>query len=220
MPNQVTRWALALGLTLCPALGHAQQQRHQHDHAGQPPPAATLGEVHFAVGCTPEAQAAFDEGMKLQHSFWYQAAGEAFREVRRRDPGCTMAHWGEALSLLTNPYSPPSQANLRQARALLEEARRLGARSEREAAYVEALSVLYAGDDLAQHRTRLAAYRDAMARLHARFPTTRRRPSSMRSPSASPPRPPTRPMRTSSAGRRSWSGSGGASPTTRASSTT
>jgi hypothetical protein len=68
--------------------------------------ARDAGRVHFPVQCSPEAQAAFDEGMKLQHSFWYQAAGAAFQQVRQRDPGCTMAHWGEALILLTNPVQP------------------------------------------------------------------------------------------------------------------
>ncbi|MDF3015768.1 MAG: hypothetical protein K0R44_993, partial [Thermomicrobiales bacterium] len=50
------------------------------------------------------------------------------------------------------------------------EARGLGARSERESAYVEALSIVFAGDDLAQHRARLGAYREAMESLTARFP--------------------------------------------------
>jgi hypothetical protein len=149
--------------------GRSQQHDH-HANAGALPTPAALGRVHFPVQCSPEAQAAFDEGIKLQHSFWYQAAGEAFRQVRARDSGCTMAHWGEALSLLTNPYSPPASANLRQGRALLDEAKRLGARNEREAAYIESLSLVFAADDLAQHRARLGAFRDAMARLHARFP--------------------------------------------------
>ncbi len=75
----VGRWALALGFALSPvAPGLAQQlaQQHGHDHAhgGAPPAPATLGKVHFPVSCTPEAQAAFDEAMKLQHSFWYEAA--------------------------------------------------------------------------------------------------------------------------------------------------
>jgi hypothetical protein len=160
---------LAGCLAFAPLSAGSQQHDH-HAHTGAAPAPAALGRVHFPVQCSPEAQTAFDEGMKLQHSFWYQAAGAAFQQVRQRDPGCTMAHWGEALSLLTNPYSPPAPANLRQGRALLEEARRLGARNEREAAYVEALSLVFAGDDVAQHRARLGAYRDAMARLHARFP--------------------------------------------------
>ncbi|WP_207537630.1 hypothetical protein [Sabulicella rubraurantiaca] len=164
--SAVARALIAAGLVVTPLAVRAQQ--HDHSHAGSQ--AAVLGRVHFPVQCSPEAQAAFDEGMKLQHSFWYQAAGQAFQQARQRDPGCTMTHWGEALSLLTNPYSPPSPANLRQGRALLEEAKRLGARNEREAAYVDALSLVFAGDDVAQHRARLGAYRDAMGQLHARFP--------------------------------------------------
>ncbi len=82
MPQRpaVGRWALSLGLTLCPAIGQAQQ--HQHQHTGTAPAPATLGEVNFPVGCTPEAQAAFQDGMKLQHSFWYQAADQAFRQAQ------------------------------------------------------------------------------------------------------------------------------------------
>ncbi|MBR0641565.1 hypothetical protein [Plastoroseomonas hellenica] len=160
--------ACALLLTLTPHAARSQGTGHagHADHA----PAAVLGRVSFPVACDAQAQATFDRGMLLQHSFWYQASGEAFREARRADPGCTMTHWGEALSLLTNPYSPPTPANLRAGRALLEEAQRLGPRNAREAAYVEALALVFAGDDLAQHRTRLAAYRDAMAQLHQRYP--------------------------------------------------
>lgn len=139
----------------------------------QPSPHRVLGTINFPVTCSPTAQADFNHGMLLQHSFWYQVAGEAFRQVRRADTGCTMAYWGEALTLLTNPYSPPSQQNIRQGRALLAEATRLGARSPREAEYIAALSGVFASDDVAGHRARLAAYRDAMGRLQERFPDDR-----------------------------------------------
>jgi len=168
--NNVARFCvstcLAFALTLAAGPALAQGQ-HSHDYAAG---SRALGQVNFPVACNPAAQEAFNRGMLLQHSFWYEAASEAFRAARQADPSCTMTHWGEALSLLTNPYSPPTAANLRQARSILEEARRLGGRTEREGAYVEAMSELYAGEDLAGHRARLAAYRDAMARFHQRFP--------------------------------------------------
>lgn len=138
--------------------------------AATPPPHRTLGTVNFPVTCSPAAQAEFNHAMLLQHSFWYQVARESFRQVRQQDPACTMSYWGEALTLLTNPYSPPPPQNLRQGRELLEEATRLGAPSPREAAYVEALALVFAGDNLPGHRARLMAYRDAMGRLHERFP--------------------------------------------------
>ena len=168
MPAKTTFWALALGFVLCPTWGQAQQH---HSHAqGTSPDAATLGEVHFPVSCTPEAQAAFDAAMKLQHSFWYQAAGEAFRRVRERDPTCVMAYWGEAMALLVNPFTVTTAANLRQGRAALAEARRIGPRSEREAGFIAALSELYGNEDPATHRTRLERYEQAMSQLYERFP--------------------------------------------------
>src|SRR5918995_233796 len=157
----VGRWALALGLSLCPFPGQTQQH-HDHTHGGTPPAPATLGQVHFPVSCTPEAQSAFDEAMKLQHSFWYEAAAQAFRRVRERDPDCAMAYWGEAMALLVNPFVVTSAANLRQGRALLAEAKRIGAKSEREAGFIDALGEWYGDEDPATHRARVMRYEQAM----------------------------------------------------------
>ena len=63
-------WRICLPLLL----GFATPASAADEHAGHP----VLGTVHFPVTCTPEAQQAFDEAMKLQHSFWYQAAHDAF----------------------------------------------------------------------------------------------------------------------------------------------
>ncbi len=169
-----------IGHTLRPALAFASllliaapAAAAQDDHAGHHGAGAghrVLGEVHFPVTCSPEAQARFDQAMLLQHSFWYQQAAAAFRSVREADPGCTMAHWGEALTRLLNPFNAPNARDLEAGQALLAEARRLGARSEREAGYISALSKAFAGTDVPGHRARLQRYEAAMADLHARFP--------------------------------------------------
>jgi hypothetical protein len=136
------------------------------EHAGH----AVLGTVHFPVTCTPEAQEAFDEAMKLQHSFWYQAAHDSFSEVLQRDPECVMAYWGMAMTKLANPFSPPPEQNLADGWAALEQGRQIGAKSEREAGYIEALSAFYRDADTKDHRARVVAYEEAMAQLHARYP--------------------------------------------------
>jgi tetratricopeptide (TPR) repeat protein len=166
----IRRWALALGLAFSPAFAQAQQARHDHSHGGTPPPPAALGALNFPVSCTPEAQAAFDDAMKLQHSFWYQAADEAHRRVLERDPSCVMAYWGGALALLRNPFSPPPSDALPQGRALLEQAQRIGAKTEREAGFIGALMVLFAADDMPGHRARVVQYAQAMEALSRRFP--------------------------------------------------
>lgn len=164
------RLALLGGIALAPSVGFAQNQMQHDDHAHAGSLPAQLGQVHFPVTCTPEAQAAFNDAMKLQHSFWYQAADEAFAGVLRHDPSCAMALWGRALTRLVNPFTPPTTANLRQGRAHLEEARRIGTKSEREAGLVDALLVLFASDDVPGHRARVGQYAQAMERLHQRFP--------------------------------------------------
>ena len=164
------RLAVLGGIALAPTVGYAQSQHDGHAPAGTPPAPAALGEVHFPTTCSPEAQARFDRAMLLQHSFWYQQAAHAFRNVREADPGCTMAHWGEAMTRLLNPFNAPTAQDLQAGQALLAEARRLGARSEREAGYIGALSELFAGTDVPGHRARLQRYEAAMAALHARFP--------------------------------------------------
>ena len=168
MPTKNIAWAVAAGLSLCSGVAHAQQ--HHTAPSGAGPSADVLGQIHFPVSCTPDAQAAFDQAMKLQHSFWYQAAGEAFRRVRERDPTCVMAYWGEAMALLVNPFTVTTAANLQKGRALLEEARRIGAKSEREAGFIAALSELYSDEDPATHRSRVERYEQAMKRLYERFP--------------------------------------------------
>ncbi|WP_157986080.1 hypothetical protein [Teichococcus vastitatis] len=162
------RWVLAFGLALFQS--PAQAQQHIHGHAAPPPAASTLGSVHFPVTCSPDAQVAFDEAMKLQHSFWYEAAGAAFRRVRERDPGCVMALWGEAMALLVNPFTVTTVANLRQGRAVLAEAQQISAKSERERGFITALAELYGNEDPDQHRARLERYEQAMGQLYARFP--------------------------------------------------
>jgi hypothetical protein len=150
---------ILLGLVTAPASAADEHAEH-----------AVLGTVHFPVTCTTEAQQAFDEAMKLQHSFAYQAAHDTFAEVLRRDPECAMAYWGIAMTLLTNPFSPPPAQNLAEGWAALEQARQLGAKSQREADYIAALSEFYRDADTKDHRARVLAYEEAMAQLHARYP--------------------------------------------------
>ena len=151
--------ACLLSLT-APAL--AQTQGHDHQHP-------VLGKVSFPVTCTPEAQVAFNEAMKLQHSFWYQASHTAFSDVLKRDPQCVMAYWGIGLSMLNNPFSPPGPKNLADGWAALEQAQKVGAKTQREGDYIAALSEFYRDHDKKDHRTRVVAYEKAMEGLHTRY---------------------------------------------------
>jgi Tfp pilus assembly protein PilF len=129
-----------------------------------------LGNVHFATSCNEVAQRRFDRAMRYQHSFWYRESKELFESVLQADPDCGIAYWGIALSLWNNPHNPPPAPNLAPALAAIEKAKSVGAKSERESDFINALSVLYTDYDKVDYRTRLQAYLKAMEALAAKYP--------------------------------------------------
>jgi hypothetical protein len=130
-----------------------------------------LGKVHFETSCTPEAAAAIDRAMLYQHSFWYRASQREFNKALKADPGCGIAYWGIALSLLWNPHTAPPVKNLADGAAALAKGQEVGARSERERDYIVALSSMYADYQTVDHRTRVLKYMKAMEQLAARYPS-------------------------------------------------
>jgi Tetratricopeptide repeat len=129
-----------------------------------------LGAVHFETSCTPEAQALFDRAMLYQHSFWYRASQRVFEDVLKADPACGIAYWGIALSLLWNPHVAPPPKNLAEGAAMLAKAKSVGAKTQRERDYLDALGAMYADYDKVDHRTRMQAYAKAMEQLAGRYP--------------------------------------------------
>jgi hypothetical protein len=130
----------------------------------------TLGKVHFETSCTPDAAAAFDRGMLYQHSFWYRASQRSFEAALKADPGCGIAYWGIALSLLWNPHAAPPAKNLADGVAAISKGNEVGARTERERDYLTALSAMYADYDKLDHRTRVLNYVKAMEQLALKYP--------------------------------------------------
>lgn len=129
-----------------------------------------LGTVHFQTSCNEAAQRRFDRAMRYQHSFWYAHSKELFEEVLKADPECGIAYWGIALSLLYNPLNPPPTPNLPLGLAAIQKGQAVGAKSQRERDYVDALSVMYVDFEKASHRERVQAYLKKMEALAARYP--------------------------------------------------
>ena len=138
---------------------HAQEESDQR-----------LGTVHFQTSCNETAQRRFDRAMRYQHSFWYRQAKEIFEDAAKADPECGIAYWGVALTLLNNPHNPPPAPNLPLGLAAIQKAQAVGARTERERDYFDALARMYVDYDKVDHRTRVAAYLKAMEMLAGRYP--------------------------------------------------
>ena len=129
-----------------------------------------LGTVHFETSCKPEAQKLFDNGMLYQHSFWYRASQRVFEDALKADPECGIAYWGVALSLLWNPHAPAPAKNLAEGAAAIAKGKSVGAKTQRERDYLDALGAMYADYDKVDHRTRMQAYAKAMEQLAQRYP--------------------------------------------------
>ena len=146
--------AAALAATTAPARAQDEEQ---------------FGRVHFPTSCNELAQRRFDRALRYQHSFWYRPAQEVFGEALKADPDCAIAHWGIALGLLGNPHFAPPKENLALGLAALEKAKALGAKTQRERDYIDALLAFYAGDDAVPFAQRVQAHLKAAQALAARY---------------------------------------------------
>ena len=153
-------------LTLLPLVAAA----HETQGGG---PADRIGQVTLPVSCAPAAQKPFERAVALLHSFWYLESLKAFTTVAEADPGCAMAHWGVALSLWYQIWSPPSPANLKRGVEAIAKAQAIGARTARERDWIAAAATFFSNTDAQDHRTRVLAYEKAMEQLHLRYPQDR-----------------------------------------------
>src|SRR4051812_36403588 len=129
-----------------------------------------LGNVHFKTSCNDVAQRRFDRAMHYQHSYWYLNAKEVFEEALKADPTCAMAQWGIALTLMDNPHNAIPRPNLAPGLAAIQKAKAMGAKTERERDYIDALLVMYADYDNIPHMQRMRMMRDAQAKVAAKYP--------------------------------------------------
>jgi len=140
------------------------------DHAHGTP--EKIGVVHFSTSCNAKAQPEFDRAVALLHSFEFSRAIAGFNSALSNDPTCAIAYWGIALSQWSNPFAPGSKANsqLQSGRATVQQGVNAAAKTERERVYIAAVGALYADFEKTPQRSRLIAYRDAMAALASKYP--------------------------------------------------
>jgi hypothetical protein len=128
--------------------------------------------VHFATSCNDVAQKDMNRAVALLHSFQFNRAIEGFNAVLGEDATCAIAYWGIALSDWSNPFAPgqKDQNQLQLGRQSAERGKELGAKTERERAYLAAVGKLYGDFESTPQQVRLRAYRDAMGDVSAKYP--------------------------------------------------
>jgi len=140
-----------------------------HDADSQTGP---LGKVSFPTSCDPKVQPAFERAVAMLHSFWYSAGEKAFRDVLKDDPQCAIATWGIASILMSNPLAGQgaSPKGAEQAQAAIDEGRRVGAKTERERDYIEAVAAYYKDFATRPEKERQASRAKAYEALAQRYP--------------------------------------------------
>ena len=93
-----------------------------------------------------------------------------FEEVLKEDPQCAIAYWGIALSYLYNPHAPPPAESLPLGLDAVKKGQALGAKTQRERDYIDAIAAMYVDYDKLDHRTRVQNYLKAEEQVAARYP--------------------------------------------------
>ena len=130
-----------------------------------------LGKLSFANSCDSAVQPTFERGVALLHSFWWQEGRKAFQQVLDKDPTCAIATWGIAAIDLGNPFATgPTPAQAKDAQEAIARGRSIGAKTEREKLYIEAIAAYYDGYPARPHVVRMKALANAFEALAARYP--------------------------------------------------
>jgi tetratricopeptide (TPR) repeat protein len=146
--------------------------RKQSETGEAVPLYSNLGTHEHPISTTnAQAQAYFNQGMRLYYAFNHAEAIRAFREAQRLDPDCAMCWWGEALAWGPNINLPMDSASGVAAHAALQGAiARRDKGSEIEQALIDALGVRYVTPPPADRASLDQAYATAMQKVAARFP--------------------------------------------------
>lgn len=134
-------WAAAFVLLLVAASAHAApagfQAAAELNRLPPPPLMRNIGNASLRITTrSPEAQAYFNQGLRLLHCFWYFEAYRAFREAARLDPSAAMPYWGMSEALLNFEMDDAARAATDQAKSRMESA------TEHERYYIRAAADL------------------------------------------------------------------------------
>jgi hypothetical protein len=131
-----------------------------------------LGTLHHPVSTrNAQAQAYFDQGLKLIFAFNHEGAIRSFQRAVELDSDLAMAHWGIALALGPNINQPMSPDAHKTAYTEVQKALALKTKaSVAERAYIDALAKRYSADPDANRQPLQTAYMNAMKNLARSYP--------------------------------------------------
>src|SRR6202521_2379275 len=133
---------------------------------------AGYGNWHHPVSTkNAQAQAFFDQGLRLIYAFNHDEAMRSFQRAAELDPKLSMAYCAIAEAVGPNYNDPASEDRFGQAHAAIAKAETLAADAfESDKAYIAALAKRFPADPKSDLHTAAEQYRDAMRDVVKRFP--------------------------------------------------
>ena len=118
-----------------------------------------------------EAQAYFNQGLRLQYAFNHPEAIRSYARALEADPGCAMCWWGIALAAGPNINAPVDAAGAEQATAAIASAReQVDDETPTERGLIEALASRYGPQPIENRGAQDSAWAGAMRELAAAHP--------------------------------------------------
>ena len=133
------RFVFALFLALLAAARARFVCAQDHDHGLVE--SDRMGTVHFETSCSPGVRGEFDLAVAALHSFGYRKSSQLFADVLSKDPTCSMAEWGIAMSHYRELWDPPTQDDLRIGLEAAQRGLSMQPASQRERDYLSAIQV-------------------------------------------------------------------------------
>ena len=122
----------------------------------------------------PQAQAFFDQGLRLAWGFYFPESIASYQEAARIDPDHPMPFWGMAHAMGPNPNSRyarmPDDPKGEGLKAINNALARIDRATPLEAKLIHALHVLYDQQSIPDHDDRDQAYLTAMRGLNQGYP--------------------------------------------------
>jgi tetratricopeptide (TPR) repeat protein len=164
---------LVVAVSMLAAGVDAQDHGHAASGSSVIGPMAGLGSHHHRISTnSADAQRLFDQGLVLVYGFNHGQAIRLFQRAAELDPNAPMPLWGIALAYGPNINDfEMDRERARTADSFVKKALAVSSHgSERERAYIAALSKRYSGEPDADLKKLQIDYKDAMAAVARRYP--------------------------------------------------
>ncbi|MBX0331761.1 hypothetical protein K3G39_00770 [Pontibacter sp. HSC-14F20] len=129
------------------------------------------GTVNLKTSCHEQAQQLFDNGLALMHHMMYEQAEQQFTAAAQTAPDCGMAQWGIAMSYIHPLWGErPTDENLAKGKAAVEQAQQQQHLTEKEKAYIRAVSLFYDNWEKTSYADQLKAFERGYKEVHEAYP--------------------------------------------------